>query len=88
MRKAELYRLWQAPAGTDLRNKDRPAFVLEHAAELDEHTDTSDPVPVDGTMRDAREWLDRFKPVVTRQLTPTGDDSGETPTETDGVGDA
>lgn len=75
MDEAELYEHWQS-------NKDRPAWVLEHRDEIHEHTDTDDPVPTSG-MFDVRQWLDSYKGVVTRQLTP---EDGETPTADDDEG--
>jgi hypothetical protein len=83
MDRQELYELWQ-------RNKDRPAFVREYADEIEQHTDTADPVP-DGTLFDVRQWLDSYKGTVTRQLNdseegtdPTDDaDDGESDTTAD-----
>ena len=64
----ELLELWTAPAGQGRQNKDRPAFLMEHAGELSEHVETDDAIPVDGELADAREWLERYKGTVTQQL--------------------
>jgi len=70
MEQDTLAELWTADAGQGLQNKDRPAFVREHADALDEHTDTSDPVPdpEGASMAEYRDWLERYKSVVTKQL--------------------
>jgi len=60
MDREELREVWS-------ENKDRPAFVREHREEIHEYTDTNDPVP-DGSLHEVRQWLDRFKSTVTRQL--------------------
>lgn len=79
---SELYQAWQAQS-------DRPAWVREHRDQLNEHTDTSEPVP-DGSLAEVRDWIRRYKGTVTRQLDdavpgtdPQNDESGETTTPTD-----
>jgi hypothetical protein len=74
MDRAELQELWD-------RNKDRPAFVREYAAEIEAHTDTDEPIPTDGSLYEVRQWLDSYKAVVTRQF-------GETDTTDESEGDA
>ena len=49
------------------QHNDRPQFVIEHADALEEHTNTSESIPTDRVYK-AREWLDRYRAVVTRQL--------------------
>jgi hypothetical protein len=71
MERAELFDLWE-------RNKDRPAFVREYADEIEQHTDTADPVP-EGTLFDVRQWLESYKGTVTRQL--NDDEDGTDPTD-------
>jgi hypothetical protein len=88
MDRSELYSLWQ-------RNKDRPVWVRKNADAIEEHTDTSDPVP-DGSVFEIRRWLDKYKPVVTRQLNDDsegtdphdGEERGETPTDAGSEGGA
>ena len=48
-------------------NNHRPVWVREHREAINEHVDTSEPVPEGGTFR-LRQWLDKYKGVVTRQL--------------------
>jgi len=84
MERHELYGLWQSRG-----HKDRPAWVLEHADEIEEHTDTSEPIPRDSIYA-VRDWLDRFKGTVTRQLSPDDAEGGTDPqnaetTTTDGA---
>lgn len=67
MDRAELYELWQ-------NNKHRPAFVLEHREAINEHTDTSEPVPNKGAFA-IREWMKQYASVVTRQLSPDDADA-------------
>jgi len=69
MEQSRLYDLWQADAHGGRQNKDRPAFVLQHAAELNEHVSTDDPVPTT-ELKAAREWLSSYKATVTAQLSP------------------
>jgi len=71
----ELYQLWQD-------NKDRPAWVRQHASELSEHTNTSEPIPTNGSLFDVRQWLKDYKGTVTRQLNDDAD--GTDPQDTDG----
>jgi len=75
MEQDTLAKLWTADAGQGLQNKDRPAFVREHADALDEHTDTDDPVPdpESASMAAYRDWLERYKGTVTRQLSEGND---------------
>jgi len=40
---------------------------MEHADALNEHTDTSERVPV-SSIYDVRQWMDSYKATVTRQL--------------------
>jgi hypothetical protein len=63
MDQREVFEEWQA-------NKDRPAYVREHRETLAEHIDTSDPIPEDGTLSRVRDWLQRYRGTVTRQLNP------------------
>lgn len=78
MDQAEVYDLWQADAGHDRQNKDRPAFVREHRDVIDEHIDTDDPLPgADDSLAAFAQWLDDYKGTVTRQLNP---ENGETST--------
>lgn len=75
MDRAELYDSWQREAGQGRRNKDRPAWVREHHADLNEHVDTDD-LPSPGAPLAAwREWLGRYKGTVTAQLSPDDADS-------------
>jgi len=69
----ELLDLWEA-------HNDRPAWIMEHADALNEHTDTSERVPV-SSIYDVRQWMDSYKATVTRQLREAVD--GDT-TNTDG----
>lgn len=59
-------------------NNDRPAFVRAYRDELDEHTNTGDPVPdEDESMFRFRKWLEQYKATVSRQLNEAaGDDAG------------
>lgn len=86
MQRSELYELWEL-------NKDRPAFVREYRDEIHGHTDTSEPIPT-GSLHDVRQWLEKYKGTVTRQLDDDSDDtdphnersdaeSGETDTTAD-----
>lgn len=63
MDREQLYEEWQA-------NNDRPAYVREHRETIEAHTDTSDPIPEDASLHEIREWLNRYKSTVTRQLAP------------------
>jgi len=67
MDRAQLKTIWS-------ENNDRPAVVREYRDAIHEYTDTSDPVP-DGSLHDVREWLDRYKPVVTKQLRADGENT-------------
>jgi hypothetical protein len=80
MEQSDLHELWQADAGQGRQNKDRPAFVLEHADALADHVATDDPVPTKG-LKDAREWLESYKATVTAQL--AGVDGDGCPETTD-----
>ena len=66
MDRSELFDLWQ-------RNSDRPAFVREYRDEIDAHTETKEPIPVNGSLAEIRRWLDSYKGVVTRQLNDDSD---------------
>lgn len=55
-------------------NNHRPVWVREHREEIHEHTDTSDPIPDKGPFH-VRQWLERYRSVVTKQL--RADDEGE-----------
>jgi len=68
----ELLDLWEA-------HNDRPAWIMEHADELNTHTDTSERVPV-SSIYDVRQWMDSYKSTVTRQLREA---AGETEGDTD-----
>jgi hypothetical protein len=61
-----LYHEWQ-------NHNDRPAWVRENADRIDAAVDTSEPVPT-GELADVRDWVDRFKSTVSKQLQP--DDGG------------
>jgi hypothetical protein len=71
--RAELYELWQ-------RNKDRPQFVREYRASIDEHTtDGVTLPPPDGSTHAYRQFLNDSKGTVTRQLgeSDTGEEGDE-----------
>ena len=62
-------------------NRDRPAWILNHREDLEEHIDTSEEIPAGG-MHAVRSWTSRFASTVSRQLneavdTPDGDESAE-----------
>ena len=65
---ADLRDLWS-------RNKDRPAWVREHRDALAEYVDTDEPIPDDQLWR-VREWLNRYKSTVTKQLNAAVDGEG------------
>lgn len=54
-------------------NNHRPAWVMENREALEEHIDTSDPIPANGSLYEIRQWLARFKGTVTRQLNDSED---------------
>ena len=53
------------------QHKDRPAFVREHREAIHDAVDVSEEIP-DGPLHEVRNWLDRYKSTVTKQL--EGDD--------------
>jgi len=57
---------WQA-------NNHRPAWVMENREALEEHIDTSEPIPESGSLYEIRQWLARFKGTVTKQLQDDAD---------------
>lgn len=61
MERSELLAAWKA-------HSDRPAWVMENREALEDHIDTSDPIPENGSLYEIRQWLARFKSTVTRQL--------------------
>jgi len=61
MDRAELLQAWKDNAG-------RPQWVMEHADDLAEHVDTSDPVTDPGSVYEMDQWLSRYKSTVTKQL--------------------
>lgn len=73
----QLRRLWHA-------NKDRPAFVREHADALGDHLTVSESVPEDGSMYQLRDWLERYRPTVTRQLDEAAADAYASDDDADG----
>lgn len=49
-------------------NNHRPAWVMENREALEDHINTSEPIPENGSLYEIRQWLARFKGTVTRQL--------------------
>jgi len=72
----ELRRLWHL-------NKHRPAWVREHAAALEEYLTVEESIPEAGSMAEARDWLERHAPTVTRQLDDAVAEAGEDDGESD-----
>lgn len=71
----DLRRSWHATG------KDRPAWVREHADALREHLTIDEDIPDEGSMYALRDWLERYRGTVTRQLDDAIDaEDGETPT--------
>jgi len=67
----EIARLWAS-------NKHRPAFVREHADEIEQHTDIDEAIP-DTTLAEVAQWCDRHAETVDDQLPAPGetaDDNG------------
>ena len=78
----DLRRAWHATG------KDRPAWVREHADDLRSHLTIDEDIPDEGSMYRLRDWLERYRGTVTRQLDDAIDGAdphndhadGETPT--------
>jgi len=75
---SELYRKWN-------QNKDRPAFVMEHADEINDHVETDERVPVKSIYQ-VRQWLSRYKGTVTRQLAKQAGEAVDGDTDTSEAG--
>jgi hypothetical protein len=70
MDRDELLTTWE-------REKDRPAWIMEHADAINEHTDLSERVPV-SSIYEVRQWMNSYKAVVTRQLREAAGESDTT----------
>ena len=72
------------------RNASRPQWVIDARDQLAEYTDTADPIP--RRKADLGDWMDRYKPTVTRQLRAAASDadaeSGGTPLDGDAEGES
>jgi len=67
----EIARLWA-------HNKHRPAFVREHADEIEQHTEIDEAIP-DSTLPEVARWCERHAETVDEQLPAPGetaDDNG------------
>jgi len=74
MDRADLYEYFQE------RGKDRPVWVRENRDLLMEHLNVDEPIPGDEASTYAvRDWLDRYRGTVSRQLSPDDSEDGDTP---------
>lgn len=69
--------LYDAWAGTDgyTPGKQRPAWVREHRDDLMDVLDVSEEIPTDASLAAVRDWLERYRGTVTRQLNDAEDGS-------------
>ena len=69
-------------------NAHRPQWVIDARDQLAEYTDTADPIP--RRKADLGDWMDRYKPTVTRQLREAAseEEDGGTPLDGDAEGES